>query len=71
MKQQFKYLTHSDEDEEWGFYLTVIGRAEIGAQEPYPPKGHPGGYRFSWETGRVLDEYQLLYITQEIGRAHV
>ncbi|TKG94249.1 AraC family transcriptional regulator [Puteibacter caeruleilacunae] len=67
MKQNFKYLTHSEDDEKWGLYLNVAGHAEIAANEYYPPKGHPDEYNFDWNKGRILDEYQLLYIVSGTG----
>lgn len=63
----FKYLTHSDEDENCGFYLTVGGYAHILPDTDYPPKGHPSGYQFHWSKGRILHEYQLNYITEGQG----
>ena len=35
---------------------------------PYPPPGHPGGYQFDWQKGRVLHEYQIVYISPGQGR---
>ena len=67
MKQNFKYLTHSPDDEKWGLYLNVAGHAEIAAHEQYPPSGHPVNYHFNWEDGRILDEFQLLYIIRGSG----
>jgi AraC-type DNA-binding domain-containing proteins len=63
----FKYLTHSDEDESCGFYLTVGGYAHVLPDTEYPPKGHPTGYNFNWQKGRILQEYQLNYITDGEG----
>jgi len=34
----------------------------------YPPPGHPTMYKFSWDTGRVLPEYQILYISRGRGQ---
>ncbi len=63
----FKYVTASDEDKEWGLYLNVAGVAAIEKHTHYPPKGHPSGYNFNFETGRVLHEYQINYITEGYG----
>ncbi len=67
MAKTFKYLTHSNDDEKWGLFLNVVGHAEISTDERYPPIGHPENYDFNWEDGRILDEYQLLYITKGSG----
>lgn len=67
MKDFFKYIPHSVDDEAWGLYLNVAGCAAIGKNKAYPPTGHPSGYSFSWEQGRVLHEYQILYISHGAG----
>jgi len=64
---KFKYVTASEEDKEWGLYLNVAGVATIEKNTPYPPEGHPSGYRFNLQQGRVLQEYQLNYITEGYG----
>lgn len=63
----FKYSTPSSEDKEWGIYLSVIGHARILPGQEYPPPGHPAAYNFNWENGRVLQEYQINYITEGGG----
>lgn len=67
MEQTFKYLTHNQCDIEWGIYANVIGNAHIEPNEIYPPKGHPNEYNFTWKNGRILDEFQLIYITEGKG----
>jgi len=67
MNDTFKYLVHNSEDEAWGLYLNVAGIASVPLGADYPPKGHPRGYNFSWENGRILQEYQLNYITEGEG----
>ncbi|WP_167606193.1 AraC family transcriptional regulator [Maribellus sediminis] len=68
MKRQFKYLTTSEEDLEWGIYLSVAGSAKIEPGTAYPPRGeHPSEYTFDWKQGRILREYQLNYISEGSG----
>ena len=67
MNNSFKYLVHNPDDEAWGLYLNVAGMANVALGADYPPKGHPRGYNFNWENGRVLQEYQLNYITEGEG----
>lgn len=62
-----KYITASPLDKEWGLYLTVVGYAQIQPSLVYPPRMHPSGYFFTWEKGRVLQEYQINYITEGSG----
>ena len=33
----------------------------------YPPQEHPSEYYFKWDTGRILKEFQLNYITEGTG----
>lgn len=63
----FKYLAHNTEDKNWGIYLTVVGSARVEPNNQYPPPGHPSGYHFNWNNGRVLQEYQVNYITEGEG----
>ena len=67
MQNSFKYLTHNPEDENWGLYLTVAGSARVDREAGYPPAGHPTGYHFNWQNGRILQEYQVNYITEGEG----
>ena len=67
MEDYFKYLTHNPDDDAWGLYLTVAGCARVSPGADYPPPGHPTGYSFNWDNGRVLHEYQVNYITEGEG----
>jgi len=62
------YLTWSDDDERRQLVCTDVGMAETPPDSPYPPSsaGHPSAYK-SVSTGRVVNEYQLVYITRGRG----
>ena len=64
-----KYLISSDRDLSWGIVVNTVGRAEIPPDyEIYPPdNGHPDGFYFNLNQGRVLETYQLLYIAHGQG----
>jgi AraC-type DNA-binding domain-containing proteins len=64
----FRYLASSEEDEKWGIVCTDAGRNEIGPGTPYPPhkEGHPNSFK-SVAVGRILNEYQVIYITRGSG----
>jgi len=65
----FRYLPVSAADHRWGLYATTAGRSSCAPGDPYPPAPHPGAYdvlRF-WERGRVLSEFQVVYITRGRG----
>ncbi len=68
MKQTFfKYPTYSESDMDWGLCLHVAGNATISPGEAYPPPGHPNEYHFDWKHGRILQEFQINYITNGCG----
>jgi AraC-like DNA-binding protein len=62
------YLTWSDEDERRLVVCTDVGMVGVPPGSPYPPSslGHPSVYR-PVATGRVVNEYQLVYVTQGRG----
>ncbi len=62
-----KYLAVGPTDLSWGVAVNSVGRQQVSPGEAYPPSNHPSRYLFSTERGRVLDEYQLLYITAGSG----
>lgn len=67
-KVRRKYLTISQIDQQWGIAVNSVGLQNISENEVYPPQVHPTRYLFSPQNGRVLHEYQLLYITKGQGR---
>jgi AraC-like DNA-binding protein len=67
MDDFFKYLTPGKEDKNWGLYLHVAGKSHIPPGTMYPSNNHPSGYFFTWKVGRVLEEYQIHYITMGTG----
>lgn len=67
MDDFFKYLSVGEEDKDWGLHLNVAGKSCIASHTSYPPSEHPSGYSFSWKSGRILQEYQINYITEGTG----
>ena len=66
-KTYFQYFPASDREKKWGFHITTAGECRIDAQEPYPPPGHPTGYDFEWDRGRILFDHQVVYISRGRG----
>ena len=64
-----KYLPHNDTDTLWQLYCTTLGMRKIAAGTVYPPgkKQHPPEYRSVGSSGRVLNEFQFVYITEGRG----
>ncbi|MBR5176809.1 MAG: AraC family transcriptional regulator [Bacteroidales bacterium] len=63
-----KYLAVNPVDLQWGTAVNSVGFQEIAPGMSYPPRNHPSRYIFTIESGRVLEEYQLLYITEGRGK---
>ncbi|HEY0271863.1 MAG TPA: AraC family transcriptional regulator [Chitinophaga sp.] len=63
-----KYLVRSPMDEHWGFYITTVGYSKIEPNQHYPiRKDHPASHTFTWNKGRILDDYYLIFISQGQG----
>jgi len=62
-----QYLTISNTDEDWGIVVTTVGYQFIPPEAKYPLSRHPKDYEFTPQTGRILNEYQLVYITKGSG----
>jgi len=63
----FKYLIVNDMDQKFGLSVNTVGFQSIVPNSPYPLKDHPSGYFFNAQKGRVLREYQFVYITKGRG----
>lgn len=67
MVNYYKYLPVSSTDESWGLSVLNTGCTRIVAGSPYPYATHPTHHYFNWEKGRVLHEFQVIYITKGGG----
>ncbi len=63
-----EYLTANDVDKTYGLWVTTVGCQDVQMRDSYPLEGHPSSYLFKIEDGRVLDEYQLVYIVRGKGK---
>lgn len=61
------YFPVSRRDRNWGLYVTTVGEARVASHTPYPPGGHPKGYAFNWQHGRILEGFALIYISSGRG----
>lgn len=64
---EFKYLIVNDMDRKYGLWVNTVGVQSIQPNSPYPLRDHPSGYFFNTQKGRVLREYQFVYITKGRG----
>ena len=64
--EQFKYLQISPKDKSWGLAVSTVGYRQSTPQNSTATH-HPDGYEFPEDGHRVLNEYQLVYITRGAG----
>ncbi len=68
MNNFIKYLTVSDVEENWGLYVRTLGYSSIKAHQRYPAtEGHPQSHLFTWNKGRRLNGYYLVFISKGGG----
>jgi len=63
----FRYLPVSETDKQWGLYVPTAGYIWSQPHMSYPLAQHPPGYHYEWEQGRILHEFQVLYVTRGQG----
>lgn len=64
----FKYLNAGPLEEKWGFYITTVGHSRTQPNELYPNnQAHPQNHSFSWNKGRILNGYYLIFISTGQG----
>ena len=62
-----RYLPGDLSSKSWGIQVIDAGYTHIPAHSPYPLSHHPNSYHFSWDHGRILNEYQLVFISSGTG----
>lgn len=68
MENYHKYLHISEIDRNWGFYVTTVGYCKTYKNMHYPATAeHPTDHVFSWNKGRILDGYYIVFITNGSG----
>lgn len=65
--EPIKYIAQNQRDREWGLTVCSVGHQKIAAGEDYPPAKHNQEYMFDPGHGRILPEYQLVYIVDGRG----
>ena len=63
----FKYLLVNERDKKFGIYINTVGFQPIPPDTVYPSTDHPKNYYFNPCKGRILTEYQILYISKGKG----
>lgn len=63
----FKYLLVNERDRKFGLTVNTVGFQPIAPHALYPSTEHPKRYYFKPGKGRILSEYQLVYISKGKG----
>lgn len=63
----FAYLPVPEIVARLGLYVTGVGTDVVPAGADYPQQNHPELYDFSWMAGRILPEFQFVYIAEGHG----
>ena len=63
----FKYLLVNERDKKFGLTVNTVGFQPIARNTVYPSTDHPKSYYFNPDKGRILSEYQILYISKGKG----
>ena len=63
----FKYLLVNDRDKKFGLTVNTVGFQPIAPNMVYPSIEHPKSYYFNPSTGRILSEYQIVYVSKGKG----
>lgn len=64
---EFKYLNITEDDADFGLWVSTVGFQSIDPGMTYPIKSHPTGYYFNPEKGRTLNEFQFIFISKGEG----
>ncbi len=62
-----RYLPTSRKAMDWKLYVTDCGFTMVASGSPYPPEKHPPEYMLDPERGRVLNIFEIVYITRGKG----
>jgi len=63
-----RYFPISGRDKKWGLYVTTAGESRVAPHTIYPLGGHPKGFAFDWQHGRILEGFALIYVSSGGGK---
>ena len=67
MKTNHRYFPVNDAQRAWGLYVTCVGKSQTEPDDEFPSATHPDEYFFTWDKGRILNEWQLSLIERGRG----
>lgn len=63
----FKYLNIGETENKWGIYVTTVGYSKVSCNENYPNEVHPSSHQLTWNRGRTLNDYYVVFISKGEG----
>lgn len=63
----FKYLNITSLEHRWGTYVTTVGYSKVNPYDNYPNEQHPKSHHLTWDRGRILNDYYVVYISKGKG----
>jgi AraC-like DNA-binding protein len=63
----FKYLNITPLEERWGLYVTTVGYSKVEPNDNYPNQEHPQSHQLTWNRGRILDDFYIVFISKGKG----
>jgi AraC-like DNA-binding protein len=66
-KNYFKYLNVGAVEKRWGVYVTTVGYSKTEPNDNYPNQIHPESHSLTWNRGRTLNDYYIVFISKGKG----
>jgi AraC-like DNA-binding protein len=63
----FRYLPEEASGSAFGLSVSACGWTRVAPGSAYPPGGHPPAHAFSWESGRILRDLQVVVVSRGRG----
>lgn len=67
LNNYFKYLNITPTEERWGLYVTSVGYSKIEPNDHYPNQVHPQSHHLTWNRGRILNDFYVVFISKGKG----
>ncbi len=67
LNTNIRYLPVHEQDENWSLMVKTAGFQSVLPNSIYPTREHAEEYKFNFQRGRILDEFQMIYISKGSG----
>ena len=67
MNTPFRYYPVTPVQRKWGLYVTCVGHSTTPPSATFPSPEHPDEYYFTWKVGRILHEWQIIFVEKGHG----